>query len=181
MVFKDKVITAKDGRRLILRSPTGEDSAQMVEYLRRCSEETDFLIRYPEECTEDDKAEKDFIENTLDSDDSVMIGCFDGEKVVGNCSLSFFGRIKTRHRASLGIAILKDYWGLGIGSAMFEEIIRISREHGTEQLELEYLEGNDRGRALYDKFVFSLVAEHPNAVKLKDGRYLSEYLMIKKL
>ena len=43
------------------------------------------------------------------------------------------------------------------------------------------MEGNLRGEALYRKMGFRTVAERPHAIRLRDGRLLSEYIMIKEL
>jgi len=65
----------------------------------------------------------------------------DGE-VAGNCEITFRGGMKTSHRATIAIAILKDFWNLGIGSAMFEDLIVAAEGRGTEIMELEFSEGN---------------------------------------
>lgn len=44
-------------------------------------------------------------------------------------------------------------------------------------MELEYVEGNDRAKRLYE----ATVAEKPNAIRLKDGTMLKEYFMVKYL
>ena len=49
---------------------------------------------------------------------------------------------------TIAIAILKDYWNLGIGSAMFEELVAAAQNRGTEIMELVFIEGNDRARHL---------------------------------
>lgn len=87
--------------------------------------------------------------------------------------------MKTSHRATIAIAILKDYWNFGIGSAMFAELVAEAQKHGTEIMELEFIEGNERAKHLYEKFGFRVVSERPNAFKLKDGTYLSEIYMQK--
>ena len=43
--------------------------------------------------------------------------------MAGNCQLDLNRWRKTRHRGQVAIALLKDYWGLGIGTAMFKEMI----------------------------------------------------------
>ena len=90
--------------------------------------------------------------------------------------------MKTRHRAEVAIALLKEYWGQGIGTRLFEEMIALAREKGdTLQLELDFVEGNTRARALYEKMGFRITGVHPNAIRLKDGTMLNEYSMVKQL
>lgn len=57
----------------------------------------------------------------------------------------------------------------------------VFREQGLTQLELEFIEGNERGRHLYEKMGFAVVAEKPNAIRLKDGTTLKEFFIIKEL
>lgn len=64
---------------------------------------------------------------------------------------------------------------------MFEEPLAAAMRHGTEILALDFIEGNDRARRLYKKFGFRVVAEKPNAIKLKDGAYREEFYMQKYL
>ena len=49
------------------------------------------------------------------------------------------------------------------------------------QIELEFIEGNTRARALYEKMGFRVCGVRPDAIRLKDGTLLNEYIMIKKL
>ena len=48
-------------------------------------------------------------------------------------------------------------------------------------MELEFIEGNERAKHLYEKVGFRVVAEKPMAIKLKNGTYLSEFYMQKYL
>ena len=181
MRFENKHIRLKDGREALFRSPTPEDSEAMLEYLKTTSAETEFLVRYPEECTETIEQEAAFLQKTLDSDLNMMIVCEVDGKIAGNCQITLHGRMKTRHRAGVGIALTREFWGLGIGSAMFEELIAAAGNHGICQMELEVIEGNTRAMALYEKFGFRTVAEKPNAIRLKDGTMLKEFHMVKTL
>ena len=181
MKIETKQIQLKDGRTAFLRTPLPEDAAALLEYLRVTAGETDFLSRYPEECTMTLEQEEAFLRNALQSTDSIMILCEVEGKLAGNCELSRHNRQKTKHRASIGIALLREFWGQGIGTAMFEEIHRLTKSWEVEQLELEVFADNHRAIALYKKMGFYIASEHPNAFKRKDGTYVNEYLMIKKL
>ena len=182
MIFEKKEMVLKDGRCALLRSPTADDAAAMIEYLRQTSGETDFLMRYPEECDIPLDKEISILSSIAASPDQVMILCeLDGD-IAGNCQISFNTKIKTFHRSSVAIAIKKKYWELGIGSAMFRELVALAEKRdGVTQIELEVIEGNTRAMALYEKFGFSTVSEKPDAVRLKDGTLLKEFLMIRKL
>ncbi len=182
MIFEEKQLTLKDGRTVILKTPEMSDAAKMLDYIIAVSGETDFLLRYPDEWNGMTvESEEKVIQFWRDSKFQFDIACFDGDIAVGNCNLNFKSNAKSVHRAEVAIAIRKDYWGQGIGSAFFNEMIAAAKAYGTEIMELEYLEGNERGRRLYEKFGFKTVAEKPNATKLRDGTYLSEFYMQKYL
>ena len=111
-----------------------------------------------------------------------MIVCLVDGKVAGNCQIVWKTGIKTRHRAQVAIALLKEFWNLGIGTAMFTEMIDIARSNpDIIQMELEFIEGNTRARALYEKMGFRITGVKPNAIRLKDGTLLNEYQMVRKM
>ncbi len=63
---------------------------------------------------------------------------------------------------------------------MFAEMIRICEEDGKIlQMELDFIEGNTRARALYEKMGFRIAGIKPNAIRLKDGTLLNEYSMVR--
>ena len=181
MIFEEKIIALKDGRTAILKSPCVEDAEKMLNYIKKSCGETDFLARYPEEWNISVDQEAAWVNRMRNSDDALAITCYINNEVAGNCELRFMSGIKLSHRASIGIAILKDYWNIGIGTAMFDELVAEAEKHGTEILELEFIEGNDRAKALYEKYGFKVVGERPNAFKLKDGRIMKEYFMQKEI
>lgn len=50
MIIDDVRFELKDGREAILRSPKEEDVESTLEYLVTSAGETDYILRYPEEC-----------------------------------------------------------------------------------------------------------------------------------
>lgn len=183
MVIRDIEFTLKDGRTAVLHSPREEDVPGMLEYLYVSAGETDFLLRYPEECGKyTPEAEKDLFERLNASETEAMLACTVDGRIAGNCQIAWNRRIKTGHRASVAIALLKEFWGLGIGTRMFEEMIRIAEaDPAILQLELEFIEGNSRARALYEKMGFRITGVNPDAIRLKDGSFRNEYVMMKKI
>jgi len=183
MIVEEVKFKLKDGREAVLRSPKEEDVESTLEYLVISAGETDFILRYPEECGKyTPEGEKKLFEQKNASPNEAMMMCVVDGRVVGNCEISFFRGMKTRHRASIGIALISEFWNQGIGTKMFEEMIRLAetREEVT-QLELEFVEGNARARHLYEKMGFRIAGVHPNAIRLKDGTLLNNYLMVKEV
>ena len=183
MVIHEIDFTLKDGRSAVLRSPREEDIPGMLDYLRASAGETEFIIRYPEECDKyTTEAEKELFDRLNASDCDAMIVCLVEGKVAGNCHVMWSKTFKIRHRASIGIALRKEYWNQGIGTRMFREMIRIAEANeNILQMELDFIEGNTRARALYEKMGFRITGIRPNAIRLKDGTLLNEYAMIREI
>ena len=179
MFFNSKEIFLKNGHSAFLRSPESADASEMMIFLRTCFAETNFLMRYPEEWTQTDECEAKYIESTNASAGVMMIICTVDGQIVGNSTISFNQALKVRHRATISVGILSKYWGLGIGRIMCSEMISYAKEHGVLQIELDYIEGNERACNLYESMGFVYTGEIPNAVRLKDGTMLKAYSMVK--
>lgn len=183
MLINEIWFDLKDGRKALLRSPREEDIPGMLEYLAVSAGETEFILRYPEECDKyTPEGEKELFEEKNTSENAAMLVCLVDRKIAGNCDISFSTKIKTRHRATVAIALLKEFWNQGIGTRMFRELIRLAEaREDVLQMELEFVEGNTRARHLYEKMGFRIAGVHPNAIRLKDGTLLNEYLMVREV
>lgn len=179
MIFQQKEITLKNGTKAILKTPEISDAAGMLAFITQACGETEFLLRYPEEWeTVSVEKEEKWIENQRASKSTLDIACYIDGEIAGNCEISFRQGIKAGHRAVVAIAILHKYWDLGIGSAFFTEMIKAAKARdGIEIVELDFIEGNSRARALYEKFGFRITGVIPNAIKLRGGSYKNEYQM----
>ena len=183
MVFTETDIKLKDGRNALLRSPTVDDAEEMLKFIIKASEETDFLMKFPEEYADFTlEQEKAFIRGSYDNKNQLMIACQVDGVIAGNCQIAFRTGMKDCHRATVAIALLQEFWNLGIGTRMFEEMIRVAKERGgVLQIELDFVEGNKRARALYEKMGFRIVGVKPDAIRMRDGSFVNEYMMMKKL
>ena len=183
MIIKDIEFTLKDGRNAIIRSPKDEDIQGMLDYLYISAGETEFILRYPEECSKyTPEGEKALFDRINAAENEAMLVCVVEGKVAGNCQIVWKTGLKVRHRASVAIALLKEFWNQGIGTRLFQEMIKIAEENeNITQMELEFVEGNSRARALYEKMGFRIAGIKPNAIRLKDGTYLNEYYMLREI
>mgnify|MGYP004688263029 CR=1 FL=1 len=180
MIVQKGTATLKNGIAAELRSPDKRDAEQMLSYLHQTSEETHFMVRYPEECTTDVSQEILYLETLLTHPRNFMVAAFIDGELVGNCGVNEISdRFKMRHRASLGISIKKKAWGLGIGTLLMEKALKQAKENGFTQVELGVFADNDRARHLYRKLGFTEIGCIPKAFLLKDGTYRDEIQMVK--
>lgn len=183
MQFDPVTFRLKDGRTAVLRSPDpARDAVDMVQYLRDAAAETPFVLRLPEEITYTVEGEERFLRAVADSPNDCFIVCEVEGRIAGNCHLTFNTFAKTRHSCTVAIALRKEYWGNGIGTAMFEAMERAAREReGVRQIDLEVIDDNTRARGLYEKMGFRVVGSRPDAIRQTDGSLHALCLMQKKL
>ena len=182
MRFEARELVLKDGRTAQIRVPDpAGDAAALAQYLKDVAGESPFVLAYPEERNFSAEKEEAFLRAVLDSPNDLMLVCEVDGRIAGNCHLVCHGMKKIAHRGDVAIALYKEFWGLGIGTAMFEQMIAAARQRGLMQLELEYIDGNDRGKALYEKMGFQRVGARPNAIRQKDGSLCDLIIMVKEL
>ncbi len=179
MIFQEKRITLKNQKECILKSPDEKDALELLQHLKTTSDETNHMLRYSEEITMTEEEEKKFLQEQSTSENKIMIAAYIDGKLVGNAGIGpVHPFIRTRHRASFGISIQREYWQWGIGSAILKEIIESAKLIGYEQIELSVVAENERGITLYEKFGFQKCGTLGKAHRYKDGTYSDEYTMV---
>lgn len=182
MKILERKVILKNNKFAVLRSPAISDAKDMIDFLYKSAGETNYLSRYPEEINTNLEEEENHILIQLESEKTFDIAAFVDGKLVGNATVFRSNhKIKTTHRASFGISILKEYWNLGIGTILTEYCLEKAREIGYEQMELSVIEDNVGAISIYEKSGFKLCGKIENAEKLKDGSYQNLHMMICKL
>ena len=113
-----KNLILKNGKKCLIRSAVGDDAQEVLNIVLLTHEQTDFLSSYQDERTFDVAFEKQFLTERANSDKEVYLCAIVDERIVGTAGVNQKGQNKIRHRAVFGIAIEKDFWGIGIGRAL---------------------------------------------------------------
>lgn len=92
------------------------------------------------------------------------------DKVVGWCDIVPIDRPIHAHCGVLGMGILKEYRGQGIGKALMQTTLEKAQSSGLTRVELTVREKNTRALALYQKFGFCVEGIKRNGVRM-DGVY----------
>jgi RimJ/RimL family protein N-acetyltransferase len=99
-----------------------------------------------------------------------------GERVVGHADLTAQERDGFRHNALVGMGLLQEYRGRGLGVRLLQQLVEGGRRAGLQRLELAVYASNTAAIALYEKSGFVREGLQKKARWL-DGRYDDVILM----
>ena len=173
-----KTITLKNGQTALLRGADGSDTKEMLELFCRVHGETDYLTSYADECTLTEEGEATYLAAKAESENEIELFAFVDGKAVGSAGITAHGKkFKVKHRATFGVSVCKDYWGLGIGRALTEACIECAKSAGYKQLELEVVAENLAAVSLYRSVGFVEYGRNPKAFFSRRGVWQENLLM----
>ncbi|STO30857.1 putative acetyltransferase YhhY [Fusobacterium necrogenes] len=165
----------KNGKELTIRLVKIEEVQEFLNYINQCGKETDFLGFGEEGIGLTLEDEEKQIKNSTDK--NFMLVALVDNKIVGSCSLrTNESRMRLKHIALLGITILKEYWGIGIGKNLLNSAIKRGKKTGITRFELTVRTDNKNAIALYNKLGFEIEGRLKNAMFIKD-KYFDNYIM----
>ena len=98
----------------LIRSPKDEGYSGHAGLPAHCAGETDYILPYPEECRKHTvENEKALFDRVNRADNEAMLICLVEGKVAGSCQITWGNKMKIRHRASIGIVLLSEFWNQG--------------------------------------------------------------------
>ena len=99
------------------------------------------------------------------------------DKVVGWCNITPVNdRTTTKHIGVVGIGLLPEFRGKGIGRQLLGATLEKAIGNGLTRIELDVWEKNESAIALYKKFGFEIEGLKKSALKI-DGVYMNDYMM----
>ena len=118
-----KSVVLRNEKTLIIREAKKEDSLEYINYLNQIAVETDFLTFGVGELVTSQIEQESMIENCAKLDNQLMILALVDGKLVGGLNFRSNERPRIRHTGEFGISVLKDLWGLGIGTHLISYMI----------------------------------------------------------
>lgn len=175
-----KTITAKNGKEIIFRYPTIEDAPRLLTYINTLSDERTFIRFQGEQQTVEE--ETIFLQDQLDRIEKktgVFLVACDNDIIIGATQINT-QRLTERHVGEFGIALAKNYRGMGVGRAFMNTVIEEAKKHipTLEIIILTVHAKNGIACSLYESFGFIKYGSLPNGVKLEDG-YMDQVMMYK--
>ncbi len=174
--INEKRYMIKDNN-LVLREAKVEDAKQIISVLKKVDKETIFLLREPDEFCLTVEEEEKVIENKLKSKTEILIVAEYNGIIIGTCGVNGSNKKRLRHSANVGIGILKDFWGMGIGKKLMNYCIEWCKVNKIERLVLGVDTLNYRAICLYLSLGFNIEGMHRKEKLLSDGTYRDGYTM----
>lgn len=155
-----------------------DDAEKYMKLYSKLDEETIFRLYEPNERKISLSEQIKEIENMINNGNSTIIVAEEGDELVGY--LGAFGRSQNRvkHIVTIGIAILQNHTGKGIGTMLFEELEIWARKHNKHRLELTVMENNPGACALYRKMGFEVEGVKKDSLFV-NGEYINDIYMSK--
>jgi RimJ/RimL family protein N-acetyltransferase len=154
--------------------PTGEQYAEsfnaVVDAVARERRYIGFVEGPPLEST------REFIRSILGGAGVQLLAVNRNDVVVGWCDIVRNPHEGFHHVGRLGMGLLLDYRGRGLGRQLVAQAVRVARQAGIERVELEVFASNERAIALYRGLGFVTEGIKRRARKL-DGRYEDHVFM----
>ena len=143
--------TATDGEVFFVRAARSTDARNFLEMWEEVVAERRFVRT--ETVTTGARYWRKRFRDSWTTDHASLVAVH-GTRVIGNLDVAREEGPVTRHVASIGMAVARDWRGRGVGTALMAESIRWARQAGVEKLALTVYPDNVAARALYRKFGF---------------------------
>jgi L-amino acid N-acyltransferase YncA len=184
MMFKGVIMKevdsflARNGEEIIIRPAEPADSDQLADALRSSSSERSYVLM--EQYGKDSDAAEKYISEIDRQKNMLFVATAAGKVVGGLAALQADGgkRPHSAHILNVGLHLIENYRGLGIGTRMLEHIIEWARDHGYRKLSANIFTTNKRSLHLFAKAGFSEECIRKKQIRI--GReFIDEICMVK--
>ncbi len=170
--------TLKNG--IVLREPRPAEAAALLAFGDAVFGETPGFVRMPGERAADAAEMHGVIQAFRDGPGYFLLNAWLGVSPVGEVMLVRGAYQRNRSTGSIGIGVLKTYWGAGVAEALMESAERQAKAWGLHRLELTVFETNPRAQAFYRRLGYVEEGVKRQSVRI-DGAYVDEIMMAKLL
>ena len=163
---------------IIFEEAQVSDAAALIAFMNQVAIETDFLDI-------DDQGFQPTLEQTQailarsqEEPNQLCLLAKSGDTIVGLINVRTQTPYRISHIGDIFMAVLKDYWGHGLGRILLEEVIVWAQEIGLlKRLELTVQVRNERAVRLYQSCGFDIEGTQKRGARTDMGEWLDLYYM----
>lgn len=172
----------KDGRTLKIYSPKVNQVDALYDCVIEILKDSKYVLSVPDTMRNKTQEERlSFITSHGEkTSDVLLVGEVDG-KLISILNFRSFVSPKIKHRGEFGCSVLKEYWNLGVNTAMIQRMLKFARtQEQLKQIELHVMSENNPAVHCYRKCGFKEIGRTPNAY-LVDEKYVDGIQMVYEL
>ena len=146
--------TLKNNLTITLRDAVKSDAENLIEYMHKVNSESKNLLREPDEFNLTIEQEEKFIKMATESPNACTLLVLDGDLIISSSGFHGNSLKRLNHRVSLGVSVLVEYQGLGLGRIVMEVLIERALELKKTKMDLEVRIDNYSAIHLYETLGF---------------------------
>ena len=171
-----RVFSLRDARNATIRTAEASDAAEVLAFRKTVADETEHLMGAADEIRRDVAQQAEYLQTTLLSPvDLLLLAEVEG-RVAGIAGLEGSRLRRFAHGVTLGMAVGREFWRLGLGRALMESLLLWADTHGVVRVALEVVETNTPAIRLYESLGF----EHEGRLRARRKHgdvYLDNHMM----
>lgn len=160
----------------IIRQAEPNDARALLGLTQQVGKETNYLTFGSEGVGLSVREEMDLIHTFATSEMNLMLVVEVDEQIIGMGNLATFGSPKQAHVAEIGLSLIEEYWGYGIGKLLMEDLLEFGKQVDLKVITLEVVKDNQRAVKLYERFGFEIVGTLKKRLK-HNCNYYDSYVM----
>jgi len=176
--IQPKTFTARSGQEFVVRSAQPGDAAALLAYVRAVAEETEFFVGEPDEFPATEEEERKWVQDHLDHPGKIVLLAETAGAIIGNVSFENGPHRRIAHRGSLGISVVRERRGQGVGTALLRALLEWAEASPLiEKVCLEVFATNREAIRLYTRLGFVEEGRRPREIKRGPGDYVDAVAM----
>ena len=171
-----RTFSLRDARNATIRTAEASDAAEVLAFRKTVSDETEFLMGAADEIRRGVAEQAEHLQTTLLSPIGLLVLAEVEGRVAGLAGLEGSRLRRFAHGVTLGMAVGREFWRLGLGRALLESLLLWADMHGVVRVALEVVETNTPAIRLYESLGF----EHEGRLRARRKHgdvYLDDYMM----
>jgi ribosomal protein S18 acetylase RimI-like enzyme len=180
--MEPREFTLKNGKKITVRQAELNDAEALLRYVEEIFKDDKFLLTTRREIAEDLTVEKqrERIEKYLNKSGMIILIAEVDGVIAGASGVDNDSKKRRRHVGKVGMSVLKEYRGIGCGTALLQSIIKWAKEDKIiEKLGLEVFASNAGAIGLYKKLGFREQGRALRELKINEEEYVDMILMYK--
>lgn len=142
---------------ITLRQAIPSDAANLIQAIRFLNNETPYLVVSPHALNMSVEAMEQEIDYIFNQPNQFILLALNHNDIIGIATIVSEEEDCFKHVGELGITIKKEFWGLGLGTAMIEEMIESCLDSQIiKRIEINVQTRNNRAMNVYEQVGFTL-------------------------